>query len=117
MAARPALLLAAIALGLAACAAQPLNVKLDRYDPSVGYRYQNLSADDNTDDLFVILAFSGGGIRAAAFSFGVMEALAEVEYHAAGRARRLLHDVDVIASVSGGSFTAAYYALFPDTFF
>jgi predicted acylesterase/phospholipase RssA len=117
MAARPALLLAAIALGLAACAAQPLNVKLDRYDPSVGYRYQNLSADDNTDDLFVILAFSGGGIRAAAFSFGVMEALADVEYHAAGRARRLLQDVDVIASVSGGSFTAAYYALFPDTFF
>jgi NTE family protein len=110
-------LLVALALALAACATQPLNVKLDRHDPSAGYRYSNLSADDNSDDLFVILAFSGGGTRAAAFSFGVMEALAEVEYHAAGRPRQLLREVDVIASVSGGSFTAAYYALFPDTFF
>ncbi len=117
MGARRPLLLVALALALAACATQPLNVKLDRYDATAGYRYQNLSADDNSDDLFVILAFSGGGTRAAAFSFGVMEALADVEYHAAGRPRRLLRDVDVIASVSGGSFTAAYYALFPDTFF
>jgi len=112
------LLLVALLHSVTACATAPINVPLDRYDASAGYRYQNLSADDNSDGLFVILSFSGGGTRAAAFSFGVMEALHDVRYRAAGGSeRRLLQDVDVIASVSGGSFTAAYYALFPDTFF
>jgi NTE family protein len=112
------LLIVTLALGLAACATSPLNVKLDRQDTSAGYRYANLTTDrDNGDDLFVILAFSGGGTRAAAFSFGVMEALRDVAYRAGTGERRLLQDVDVIASVSGGSFTAAYYALFRDTFF
>src|SRR5438270_12543267 len=91
---------------LAACATPAVNAKLDRKDPAVGYRYANLTADgDNGDDLFVILAFS----------FGVMEGLREVTY-GSGR-RPLLQDVDVIAAVSGGSFTAAYYALFRETFF
>jgi NTE family protein len=113
--ARRLVLLMAMTL-LVACATPTINVKLERQDPARGYRYANLTADrDNGDDLFVILAFSGGGTRAAAFSFGVMEGLREVTY-GAGR-RPLLQGVDVIASVSGGSFTAAYYALFRDRFF
>src|SRR5207244_13223798 len=104
------------AAALSACATPTMNARLNRQHPAVGYRYANLTADrDNGDDLFVILAFSGGGTRAAAFSFGVMEGLREVTY-GSGR-RPLLQDVDVIAAVSGGSFTAAYYALFRDTFF
>jgi NTE family protein len=114
---RPGLALAALVAALAGCATPATNVKLDRQDPNGGYRYEQLAADDNSDELFVILAFSGGGTRAAAFSFGVMEALRDVDYRSATGRRRLLSDVDVIASVSGGSFTAAYYALFPDTFF
>jgi len=110
------LVVAAVMTALAACATPAVNAKLDRQDPAVGYRYANLTADgDNGDDLFVILAFSGGGTRAAAFSFGVMEGLREVTYGAGRRA--LLQDVDVISAVSGGSFTAAYYALFRETFF
>jgi hypothetical protein len=31
-----------------------------------------------------------------------------------GQQRRLLDEVDVITSVSGGSYTAAYYGLFGD---
>src|SRR5437868_14660496 len=101
---------------LAACATPAVNAKLDRQDPAVGYRYANLTADrDNGDDLFVILAFSGGGTRAAAFSFGVMEGLREGPY-GSGR-RPLLQDVDVIAALSGGSFTAAYYGLRRDPCF
>lgn len=113
---RPLLALG-FAVFLAGCAAHSVNSKLDTHDPTAGYRYQNLSSEGNSDDLFVILAFSGGGTRAAAFSFGVLEGMRDATYHAAGGARRLLDDVDVITSVSGGSFTAAYYALFRDRLF
>jgi predicted acylesterase/phospholipase RssA len=107
---------AALAGVLVACAGPAVNTRLATHDLAAGYRYANLTADaDNDDALFVILAFSGGGTRAAAFSFGVMEGLRDVQYRRGER--RLLQDVDVIASVSGGSFTAAYYALFRDTFF
>src|SRR4029434_9450343 len=69
--------------------------------------------DGQEQELFVILAFSGGGTRAAAFSYGILEGLRAVRYQqASGADRTLLDDVDVISSVSGGSFTAAHYALF-----
>jgi NTE family protein len=79
--------------------------------------------------LFVVLAFSGGGTRAAAFSYGVLRQLRDITFHVnpdTGEpvecspadsaecrkiARSLLDEVDVISSVSGGSFTSAYYAL------
>lgn len=111
---RRALAVAVLTALTTACAA-PVNVKLEQYDEKAGYRYERLSKDGNTDELLVILAFSGGGTRAAAFSFGVMEGLSDATY-GPGR-RRLLEDVDVISSVSGGSFTAAYYALFRERFF
>jgi NTE family protein len=103
----------AVALLAVGCA-RPLNPRLASFDGTSGYRYDNLASDGNGDDLFVVLAFSGGGTRAAAFSYGVLEALHDARY-AGGRA--LLDDVDVISSVSGGSFTAAYYALFRDAMF
>ncbi|HTW34909.1 MAG TPA: patatin-like phospholipase family protein [Rhizomicrobium sp.] len=52
------------------------------------------------------LAFSGGGTRAAAFSFGVLKALAKTP---APDGTTLLHDVDLVSGVSGGSITAAYF--------
>ena len=97
---------------LAACAG-PVNPRLTAYDATIGYRYRNVRPDPAEEELFVILAFSGGGTRAAAFSYGLLEGLAGIEYQpAAGPKRTLLEDVDVISSVSGGSFTAAHYALF-----
>ena len=113
-----AAVLGLLLLALGACVTPaPINVRLPESGPRATYRYDALAAGDNSDDLFVILAFSGGGTRAAAFSFGVMEGLRAIEYQAVAARRRLLQEVDVIASVSGGSFTAAYYALFPDEFF
>ncbi len=109
--------LLAVAVAFSGCAQAPLNVKLVAYDPAAGYRYRNLTGGADTDDLFVILAFSGGGPRAAAFSFGLLEGLRAVDYSAPGGPRRLLDDVEVISSVSGGSFTAAYYALFRERAF
>jgi NTE family protein len=108
----PRMIAVAIALaGLVSCAG-PVNPRLAAYGDE-GYRYANVRSAGPEEDLFVILAFSGGGTRAAAFSYGVLEGLQAVTYQPAGwPSRTLLEDVDVISSVSGGSFTAAHYALF-----
>lgn len=100
-------------IGMTMLGCAPLvNPRLAAYD-AAGYRYANVRRDADEEDLFIILAFSGGGTRAAAFSYGVLEGLQSVRYQpAAGPERTLLDDVDVISSVSGGSFTAAHYALF-----
>lgn len=45
------------------------------------------------------LAFSGGGIRSASFCLGVVQVLAE---------KKILHDVDVMSTVSGGGFVGAF---------
>jgi len=76
--------------------------------PERGYVYQGW--DNGADDLLVAVALSGGGARAAAFSFGVIEELHESVIHWNGSNRRLLHEVDLVSSVSGGSITAAYWA-------
>jgi NTE family protein len=104
-------------LALVGCAHYPVNAKLDEYQKDNGYRFQNLSATDNSDSLFVILAFSGGGTRAAALSYGVLEQLKKTDITWEGKKKHLLDEVDVISSVSGGSFTAAYYSLYGDRIF
>ncbi len=109
---------------LAACGSFPKNPPLAQYNPSAGYRFERLERGSNTDQLFVILVFSGGGTRAAALSYGVLEALRDTPIQWQGQAVSLLDEVDVISSISGGSFPAAYYALrgarifdeFPDRF-
>jgi NTE family protein len=72
--------------------------------------------DRADDETFVVLCFSGGGMRAAALSFGVLQELQKTPMHSPN-GRSLLDDVDVISSVSGGSFTSAYFVAFRDTFF
>ncbi|HKU90657.1 MAG TPA: patatin-like phospholipase family protein [Steroidobacteraceae bacterium] len=68
--------------------------------------------EGNSDKLFVVLTFSGGGKRAAAFSYGVLEALRDIQVTTPdGERRALLDEIDLISAVSGGAFTAAYYAL------
>ncbi|HEU4781221.1 MAG TPA: patatin-like phospholipase family protein [Steroidobacteraceae bacterium] len=69
--------------------------------------------ESNSDKLFVVVTFSGGGKRAAAFSFGVLEALRDIKVTTPdGEQHSLLDEIDLISAVSGGAFTAAYYALF-----
>jgi NTE family protein len=64
-----------------------------------------------------VLAFSGGGTRAAAFSYGVLEELRWTEITVDGRRQLLLDEVDIVTGVSGGSFTALAYALYGDRLF
>jgi len=66
------------------------------------------AAADITGEHAIALSFSGGGMRAAAFSYGVLETLRSVRT-ADGD---LLDDVSFITSVSGGSLTAAYFGAF-----
>jgi predicted acylesterase/phospholipase RssA len=108
---------ACIIVLLCGCAHYPDNPKLNEYNKTKGYRFDNLSAPADADRLFIILAFSGGGTRAAALSYGVLETLQDTRFVWQGTERSLLDEVDVISSVSGGSFTAAYYALFREDIF
>lgn len=104
---------------LTGCAHYPANDQLTTgtYRPNGGYRFGEIAAGANTNSLFVCLVFSGGGTRAAALSYGVLEKLKETRITWKGVEKRLLDEVDCISSVSGGSFTAAYYGLFGERLF
>jgi NTE family protein len=106
--------LALLASLVAGCAHAPVNVPLARSDPAAGYRFQTALGQSDRSGLMVALFFSGGGTRAAAFSYGVLRELAATRI--AGD-HRMLDDVTTINAVSGGSFTAAYYCLYGDRIF
>ena len=100
---------------LSACAAQyPMNPGVEKIDRGEPYRVK-LMARERSSDTLLILAFSGGGTRAAALSYGILEALDLVEVPAPpakeNKRHTLLDEVDLISGVSGGSFTASYYGL------
>lgn len=99
------------------CAHYPVNEPLERQDLSSGYRGIYMGSPDSSDEMIVYLTFSGGGTRAAAFSYGVLEELKKTGVSINGTERRLLDEVDAISAVSGGSFTAGYYGLFGDRIF
>jgi NTE family protein len=99
------------------CAHYPINQPLKQVDPQSGYRPRYMGAPGNSENLLLYLTFSGGGTRAAALSYGVLEELRKAEVVIAGKKRRLLDEVDGISGVSGGSFTAGYYGLFGDRIF
>lgn len=111
------LLGAALATGCSHFGHYPVNAPLEKYTPGYGYIAKNMGTAGNSEDLMLVLSFSGGGTRAAAFSYGVLEGLRATEVPIGGKKRRLLDEVDVISGVSGGSFTAAYYGLYGDRIF
>jgi len=97
----------------------PVNEELATVDFDSSLRFTSAAehAGGRSDELTIGLAFSGGGTRASALSYGVLEALRDDNININGKERRVLDEVDVISSVSGGSFTAAYYGLFGDRIF
>lgn len=90
----------AACLALAGCAAwnKPANAPLSGSNAPL---VDTAPADD--DGIYIGLAFSGGGMRASAFAFGMTEALRE-----AG----VLDRVRLVSGVSGGSVTAAQLGLY-----
>ena len=103
---------------LAACSTRPVAERIDRVDQDAGYRTKTRSPQPLKDPATVlVLAFSGGGTRAASFSYGVLEELRRTSINGAHGSRRLLDEVDLITGVSGGSFTALSYALYGERLF
>lgn len=106
----------AIALGLGGCASVhnlPLNAP--SANPFAGFIRSAAAAEADggmrageESDTAIGLAFSGGGTRAAAFGYGVLQQLARTP--TPGH-RDLLDRVAVVSGVSGGSVIAAYYGL------
>jgi len=68
-----------------------------------------LTADP--DRPFVVLAFSGGGSRAAALAASVVAQLDTITYTTPNGPHRLSEDIAVVSSVSGGSVYAAWIGL------
>jgi NTE family protein len=103
---------------LAGCATRPINAPIAHYDPDKAYRVERPSENPEDNATLVILAFSGGGTRAAAFSYGVLETLRDMEITTrSNRKLRVLDTVDVITGISGGSFTALAFGLYGDKLF
>ncbi len=101
-----------------ACTAHyTVNTPIHTVKPVERYSLRQQSGSEKSDELLLILTFSGGGTRAAALSYGVLQTLSDTRITIGGQQRRLLDEVDVISSVSGGSFTSAYYGLFGDRIF
>jgi predicted acylesterase/phospholipase RssA len=116
---RAAILPALVLCGCATVA--PVNVPVGRVEPETGYRIAKLlgrhRGPANNPDALVFLAFSGGGTRAAALSYGVLEELRRTPIMVKGHQHSMLDEVDLVAGVSGGSFTALAYALYGERLF
>lgn len=110
-------LAAVLAAAFFACAHYPVNPEL-KQAPNLEHGYRWATTDIPTsippsittsgNSTFVILTFSGGGTRAAGFSYAVLNQLDAINMP---DGKKLLDHVNVISSVSGGSFTSMYYGL------
>ncbi len=108
--ARTFLLLAALCVLAGGCAHWPATPRLEQAGQP-GYRVDKITRPGQSEDLLVVLAISGGGMRAAALGYGVLEELRRTEVMVNGMKRRLIDEVDLISAVSGGTLPATYYAL------
>ena len=75
------------------------------------YSFKKAVVQQGRGEVTLLLTFSGGGTRAAALAYGVLQELRDTRITVDGSSKKLLDEVDVISSVSGGSFTSAYYGL------
>ncbi|MDM0036852.1 patatin-like phospholipase family protein [Variovorax sp. J22P271] len=113
------LLALALALATAGCSGTSYfrNAPIEATSPSRGYRAEQAFFDPEQAEVAVVLSFSGGGSRASALAYGVLEELARHRVTVRGQTRRLLDEVDLVYGVSGGAVTAAYYGAYGDRIF
>jgi NTE family protein len=104
----PIIGLCALLLGCASIQNAPVNQPGSNAGLA-GKTHLNFEERPAEDDDLVGLSFSGGGTRAAAFSFGVLTEMERTPLRGAGAS--MLDRIDFISGVSGGAITAAYYGL------
>jgi NTE family protein len=108
---RPLLSGLCAALALTACAV--LNTPINQ--PLASSNAQLSEAGDLLGDAdgayYIGLAFSGGGTRASAFAYGMLEEMRAMTARP-GNPDGILKDVRLVSGVSGGSVTAAYFGFF-----
>ena len=105
------LLAAATAMALCACAGPVFNGPINEPIASVADQGGWPLGPDQFGSTVIGVAFSGGGMRASAFSYGVLTELDRNEIATDRGPRRMTEMVDLISGVSGGSVTAAYFGL------
>ena len=117
--ARPIGWLLAVILSTAGCSGPTYfhNPPIAATTPASGYRAEHAFADPEQAELAVVLSFSGGGSRASALAYGVLEELSKHRVTVRGQSRRLLDEVDLVYGVSGGAVTAAYFGAYGDRIF
>ncbi len=92
---------------LAACAYPIRNEAItEAHRPT--YQWKDLPPGELQDTLVIVTA-SGGGTRATALTMSVLRAMDKIRL-ASGKS--LADEIDILSSVSGGSVTAGYFALY-----
>ena len=103
---------AALLFGCAqAISNDPVNQPLTANNPRQIEANLRPDVETNYDDMVVAMSFSGGGMRAAAFSYGVLTGMDETRVRARTGTVSLLDRLDFLSGVSGGAIPAAYYGL------
>lgn len=109
----------AFAIGSVTCAAlallggcmvknAPINTLTMAAQPASPDYITDVGDDGST---IIGLAFSGGGMRASAFSYGILRALDELVIDERPYRRSMVNNVRMVAGVSGGAVTASYFGL------
>ncbi|WP_032092400.1 patatin-like phospholipase family protein [Necropsobacter rosorum] len=105
------ILILSCTLLLSACslvAYQPVET-ISRVNPQEGYRTK--TAVQTSDGNLIVLVFSGGGSRAAALGYGILEEFKRTPVRRSKKGDTLLDNIDLVYGVSGGSVLAAYFSL------
>ena len=107
------LVFASAALLLSACSVvqyRPVET-IAQVQANQGYRLQQAIDQAQQKENFIIMMISGGGTRAAAFGYGVLEELHRTPVRLQGQDGSLLEHIDLVFGVSGGSVLATYFSL------
>ncbi|ABR75387.1 patatin [Actinobacillus succinogenes] len=89
---------------------QPVET-ISRVNERQGYRLRPVVAENTRDGNLIIVMFSGGGSRAAALGYGVLEQFKNAGVRPTAKGMTLLDNIDLVYGVSGGSVLASYFAL------
>lgn len=97
-----------LVLSLCACSYPTRNVRLSADGPATPYDWNSTLPGDHAPGTLIIVTASGGGTRATALAAAALNTLHKIKLPSG---RSLAQEIDIISSVSGGSVTAAYFAM------